>query len=53
MDQLDFVLGALILTLPWVYLRWSGVATILIASFLGDLVVDQLAFWMGIRSTPW
>jgi CDP-2,3-bis-(O-geranylgeranyl)-sn-glycerol synthase len=53
MDQLDFVLGALIVTLPWVHLPWSDIATILIASFLGDLVINQLAFWMGIRSTPW
>jgi len=52
MDQLDFVVGALILTLPWVHWRWSDVAVILIVSFLGDLVVNQLAFRLRIRSTP-
>lgn len=53
MDQLDFVVGALILALPWVHLRLSDVVIILIASFLGDLAVNQLAFRLGIRSTPW
>lgn len=53
MDQLDFVVGAMILALPWVTWRWSDVALILIISFLGDLVVNQLAYRLRIRSTPW
>lgn len=52
MDQLDFVVGALILTWPWVHWRWSDVAAILIVSFLGDLAVNQLAFRLRIRNTP-
>lgn len=53
MDQLDFVVGAMFLTLPWVQWRWSDVAVISIVSFFGDLVVNQLAFRLRIRSTPW
>jgi CDP-2,3-bis-(O-geranylgeranyl)-sn-glycerol synthase len=52
MDQLDFVVGALLLTLPWVYLQWRDIAIILIVSLIGDILVNQLAFKLRIRTTP-
>jgi len=52
-DQLDFVIGALILIWPWVHLSWADVATILIISFVGDIAVNHLAHWLGICDTKW
>jgi len=53
MDQLDFVVGALIFVLPWVQLPWGDVALILIVSFVGDVLVNHVSFWLGIRETSW
>jgi len=53
LDQLDFVVGALIGVLPWVRLPWADVALLLIVSFIGDVVVNHLSFWCGIRATRW
>lgn len=53
MDQVDFVIGAITLTLPWLHWQWNDVAVILIVSFLGDLVANQVAFRLRIRRTPW
>lgn len=52
-DQLDFVAGALLLVAPWVDLRADEVALVLGLSFLGDLLVNRLAFRLGIKDTPW
>jgi CDP-2,3-bis-(O-geranylgeranyl)-sn-glycerol synthase len=52
-DQLDFVIGALILMAPAVKLSWADVAIILAASFVGDIVVNQLAYRLGIRASAW
>jgi len=53
MDQLDFVLGALLLVSPWLHLRWLDAAAILVISFAGDVVVNHLSYWLGIRTTKW
>jgi CDP-2,3-bis-(O-geranylgeranyl)-sn-glycerol synthase len=52
-DQLDFVIGALVLMLPVIRLGWMDIAVILVLSFAGDIVVNHLAFMLGIRSTKW
>jgi CDP-2,3-bis-(O-geranylgeranyl)-sn-glycerol synthase len=52
-DQLDFVIGALILVWPWVNLTWSDVAIILIISFAGDIAVNHLSYRLGVRDTRW
>lgn len=52
-DQLDFVVGALMLMLPVIRLGWADVAIILVITFVGDIVVNQLSFLLGIRSTRW
>ena len=50
-DQLDFVVGALVLMLPLIRLGWMEIAVILVISFVGDIVVNYLSFFLGIRTT--
>jgi CDP-2,3-bis-(O-geranylgeranyl)-sn-glycerol synthase len=52
-DQLDFVIGALVLMLPVIRLGWMDITVILVLSFAGDIVVNHLAFMLGIRTTKW
>jgi CDP-2,3-bis-(O-geranylgeranyl)-sn-glycerol synthase len=52
-DQLDFVLGALIMVWPWARLGWMDAAVILTLSFIGDIAVNHIACWLGIRDTRW
>jgi CDP-2,3-bis-(O-geranylgeranyl)-sn-glycerol synthase len=52
-DQLDFVIGALVLIAPLARLTWLDVATTLGVSFVGDLAVNQVAFRLGVRDTKW
>jgi len=52
-DQLDFVIGGLALIARQAGLSWSDVATVLLLSFAGDLVVNQIAYRLGIRETKW
>src|ERR1019366_3067994 len=51
MDQLAFVVGALVLASPWTSLEWPDVAWILAISFVGDVAINHLAYWLGIRDT--
>jgi CDP-2,3-bis-(O-geranylgeranyl)-sn-glycerol synthase len=50
-DQLDFVIGALVLMLPVIRLDWLEIGIILAITFVGDIVVNYLSFSLGIRST--
>lgn len=52
-DQLDFVLGALVMGLPWYVPGWPETLAVLALSFLGHIAVNHLAFWLGIRDTRW
>lgn len=52
-DQIDFVVGALVLVGPAAGLSWGDVIQILIVSFVGDLVVNRISFRVGIKETPW
>jgi len=52
-DQLDFMIGALALIWPWVRLSWQEVAVVLAISFVGDIAVNHLAYWLRIRDTKW
>lgn len=53
LDQLDFVLGALAFVGICADLSWLEVATILLVSLVGDLLVNRLAFALHIKDTPW
>ena len=52
-DQLDFIIGALILTWHWVRLDGVDVFTILAVTFAGHIMVDHVAYRLGIRDTAW
>jgi CDP-2,3-bis-(O-geranylgeranyl)-sn-glycerol synthase len=52
-DQLDFVLGALLLVGYWAGLTWQDVAVILLFSLVAGLLVKRLAFRLHIKQTPW
>ena len=52
-DQLDFVIGALALTWHRAPLSLLDYALILAVSAGGDIVVNHLGYWMGIRDTKW
>ena len=50
-DQLDFVVGALILMLPVIRLDWTEIAVILLVTFVGDIAINYVSFHLGIRTT--
>lgn len=52
-DQVDFVLGSLLLVRPFVELSWADAVMILAITFAGDIAVNRLAFACGIKDTPW
>ncbi|HEY4953877.1 MAG TPA: CDP-archaeol synthase [Gemmatimonadaceae bacterium] len=52
-DQLDFVIGALALIAPLASLSFWDVTMTLAISFIGDVMVNHLAFKLGIRDTAW
>jgi CDP-2,3-bis-(O-geranylgeranyl)-sn-glycerol synthase len=52
-DQLDFVIGALLLVGVPGGLSGAEVSLILIVTFVGDLAVNRLAFRIGIKDSPW
>ncbi|SRR5216684_7673039 len=53
MDQLDFVVGSLLLILPFANVTWLDIVIILVLSFLGDIVINHLSYALGIRDTKW
>lgn len=52
-DQLDFVVGALLLVGPWARLSWRDVLVILLVTLVGDLLVNRLSFALRIKDSPW
>lgn len=52
-DQLDFVIGALVLVWHRVVLSLTDVLIIFLITFLGSILINHLAFWLGIKRTRW
>jgi CDP-2,3-bis-(O-geranylgeranyl)-sn-glycerol synthase len=52
-DQVDFVLGALLLVAPRSTLALGDVALVLGLSFGGHIAVSHAAYWLGIRDVKW
>jgi len=52
-DQLDFVIGALIFIYPLNVLSLNKIIVILILSFVLHIIVNHLAFYIGIRKEKW
>jgi len=52
-DQLAFPIGAILPLLHGIRLDWLDVAAILGMTFVGCVVVNHVAFRLGIRDTKW
>ena len=52
-DQLDFAVGALLLTWSRVSLASTDAAVILGVTAGGHILVNHLGYWLGIRDTRW
>lgn len=52
-DQLDFVVGALLVIAPFAELGLGDVILICAMSFVGDVVVNRIAYRLGIKASPW
>jgi CDP-2,3-bis-(O-geranylgeranyl)-sn-glycerol synthase len=52
-DQLDFPIGALLLVWPLVSLSRLDAAIILVFTFVADIAVNHVSYWMRIRETKW
>jgi CDP-2,3-bis-(O-geranylgeranyl)-sn-glycerol synthase len=52
-DQLDFVLGALILVAPRSALSLGDVALVLGLTVGGHIIVNHVAYWFGVRDVKW
>lgn len=52
-DQLDFVVGSLLLAAPFIVMSWWNVIAVLAMTFVADLLVNRLSYWLGIKRTPW
>jgi CDP-2,3-bis-(O-geranylgeranyl)-sn-glycerol synthase len=52
-DQLDFVAGGLLALRLFADFGWADVAQVMVATFFGALAVNRLAYWVGIKNTPW
>jgi len=52
-DQLDFIVGAMVLGWPWLQMRPLDVALILAFTLVAHIVVNHIAFRLGIRDAKW
>ena len=53
-DQIDWILGAALLTLPFINVSVSGLflGIALILAFFFHLIFKRIGYWMGIESAP-
>jgi len=52
-DQLDFIVGALLLSAPALKLGLPDIAAILALTFVGHVAVNHVAWSLGIRDAAW
>lgn len=52
-DQVDFIIGALILVWPMVALSFADVGIILLLTFAGHILINHIGFWLGVRNVKW
>jgi CDP-2,3-bis-(O-geranylgeranyl)-sn-glycerol synthase len=52
-DQLDFVVGAMLLLWPWARFTVGEVLVVVVLSFIGDIAVNHAAYWLRIRESKW
>jgi CDP-2,3-bis-(O-geranylgeranyl)-sn-glycerol synthase len=52
-DQLDFVIGSLLLVYPFVELSPAKIALIIVLSFFLHIIINHLAFYTKVRAEKW
>ena len=52
-DQIDFIVGALVLVWPVADLSWLDAVAILLVSALGHILVNHIGYWLGVRPARW
>lgn len=52
-DQLDFVFAGLLVLHLWVPYSWLDALWIVALSFVGDVLINHVSFYFGIRTTKW
>lgn len=52
-DQLDFVAGALLFSLPVYVPSWQAVVAIVIVTFFGDILVRHIGYYLKIVDKKW
>ena len=51
-DQLDFMFGALFVTIPFWFSSWLAVIVALLVVFVLTVGVQRCAFWLGLKDDP-
>jgi CDP-2,3-bis-(O-geranylgeranyl)-sn-glycerol synthase len=52
-DQIDFIVGALVLVSPVADLSWLDAVTLLLVSALGHILVNHVGYALGVRPSRW
>ena len=52
-DEIDFIIGAMVLSSPWLDLTAVDVVLVLGFTFVAHIIVNHVAFRLGIRDTNW
>ncbi len=52
-DQVDFVVGALVLVWPVANLSWLDAVAIVLLSAIGHVLVNHVGYWLGVRPARW
>ncbi|MBI3336890.1 CDP-archaeol synthase [Candidatus Peregrinibacteria bacterium] len=53
LDQLDYVVGALLFVLPVVGIPWANIAVLLVLTPFLHIGVNIVGFWMGLKEVWW
>jgi hypothetical protein len=52
-DEIDFIIGAMALSSLWLHLAAADVVSVLGFTFVAHIIVNHVAFRLGIRDTKW
>lgn len=51
-DQVDFVFGAMLVTVPYWFAHWQAMIIALLVIVLIDMVIQRIGFLLGLKSDP-
>ncbi len=52
-DQIDYILGATLLTSPFFFPGWIDLIVLIAVSFILSIIVNHIAYWLRIRPVKW